>query len=134
MNDEQRNVTLHHLFDEAAHSAPVEEVAWEDLKTRIVRKAKPALARLRPVHWWEHAARWARPAIPAAAAAGLALTLIMLDPGASSDPLPVIDSGLRVETELMRGSLTEAEALMIEASEDESDVMLQAVLTFGNYQ
>jgi len=61
--------------------APMESVDWEGLHGRILEDAEPALSRRRNESgagrraWVRPLARWARPGIPAAAAAALALAV-----------------------------------------------------------
>lgn len=62
---------------------PIDEVDWEGLRERIAGSADPYLARLRTggraraAVWWEYAARWAAPVLPAALAAAAALALLL---------------------------------------------------------
>jgi hypothetical protein len=61
-----------------------DEMDGARLRVAIVARARDHLARLRhqPL-WWEYAAGWARPAVPLALAAGLALAYLV-----GSMPLP----------------------------------------------
>ncbi len=71
---------------------PVDEVDWSALRRRIAQSAEPALARLRrsarTAAWWDYAARWARPVLPAAVAAAAALLLLLGRMESTVEPVP----------------------------------------------
>lgn len=83
-NDENEghDARLRALLRGAYPEPPLDEVDWTALRRRIASDAAPRLARMvrtgraRNV-WWEYAARWAAPALPAALAAAAALVLVL---------------------------------------------------------
>ncbi len=92
---------------------PMDEVDWEGLRERIGRGAELRLARLRAggrarAAWWEYAARWAAPVLPAAVAAAAALVLL-LGRLERATPTPVTVAATRtVETGGTQPSVLEA--------------------------
>ncbi len=80
--DHDQDARLRAQLREALPQPPLDEVDWVALRRRIAADAAPRLARLaaRPRvrnAWWEYAARWAGPALPAAFAAAAALVLVL---------------------------------------------------------
>jgi hypothetical protein len=69
----------------AALPGGADEMDGARLRSAILARAQDHLARLRhqPL-WWEYAATWAKPAVPLALAAALALTFVV-----GSIPVPV---------------------------------------------
>jgi len=80
-NEEQMDAWLREHLRAGLPEPPVDEVDWPELRRRIALRAQPALARLRrsarKAAWWDYAARWARPVLPAAIAAAAALLLLL---------------------------------------------------------
>lgn len=107
---------------------PESEPDWDTLRARIMDRAALPLARLRrQVRWWEHAARWAQPAIPAAMAAGIALAAFLggtLSPGAGdaeamgmAASMPSVDAVLHapftaVELDALAGEGADTDAFL----------------------
>ncbi len=97
----------------------------------ILARAQLPLARLRlQPQWWEYAARWARPAVPLALAAGLALTFAI---GTSSlpgvAPLPEVAAVTLPSLEdVLTYSVPEAEYNLLVAGAGETDALLSFTL------
>ena len=78
----ERDPELARALREAGGDVPFDEVHWDALHARIVDGARLALARRRAATrraptWIELAASWARPAIPLALAASIALMVVL---------------------------------------------------------
>ncbi len=89
---------------------PVDQVDWAALRQRIAQSAEPALARLRrsarTAAWWDYAARWARPVLPAAVAAAAALLLLLGRLQSASTP----------ETQAGPATVASAQRITVEAA------------------
>lgn len=114
---------------------PVEEVDWPTLRRRIAREAAPTLARLRwggrtRGAWWEYAAQWAAPMVPAALAAAAALVLLLgrLDRVTASTTVAAETTSSQVALEAAIGaSQRDAEARALFASVDQDALLREAV-------
>lgn len=74
----EREPEIAAALERATGMPPFDDVDWAQLHARITRDASATLARLRESPtWWSFAAAWARPAIPLALAAGIALVLLV---------------------------------------------------------
>lgn len=115
---------------------PLEEVDWAALRERIAQRAEPALARLRRgaaarrATWWDYAARWAGPALPAALVAAAALTLLLgrlvSVPGATGTQGEAAATRLTLESAL-GAAPSDTETTMLYASADR-DALLRAAV------
>ena len=81
-NEEQeRDARLRAQLRDALPEPPLHEVDWMALRRQIAADAAPRLARFARSRvrgaWWEYAARWAGPALPAAFAAAAVLVLVL---------------------------------------------------------
>ncbi len=75
-DDPRRDSELADFLRRLDGDPPFDAIDWEQLRGRISARAKLPLARLRRgVAWWNYTARWARAAIPLAAAAVLAVVV-----------------------------------------------------------
>lgn len=79
--ENERDDRLRAELRRALPEPPLNEVDWAALRQRIAVEAAPRLVRLargpRRNAWWEYAARWAGPALPAAFAAAAVLVLML---------------------------------------------------------
>jgi hypothetical protein len=114
---------------------PLDEVDWVALRQRIARDAQPTLARLRfggrsRSAWWEYAARWAAPMVPAAVAAAAALALLLGRMDRAGTAVPATESASsQVALEAAIGATQrDAEARALFASVDQ-DALLRAAVT-----
>lgn len=74
----EREPEIAAALERATGRPPFDEVDWTRLHARIARDGAASLARRREAPtWWNIAASWARPAIPLALAAGIALVLLV---------------------------------------------------------
>lgn len=136
-HEEEMDARLREALRGAVPAPPVDEVDWGALRERIARDAAPALARLRqsapgPRSWWDYAARWAVPALPAALAAAAALALLL---GRLSTATPQTQpevasaSATRLTVENAIGaSPSDAEVTALYASADR-DALLRAAVS-----
>lgn len=85
MPDPELGAHLHAVLPDPAAHAP----DWDGLRARLRERAALSLARLRRQRraWWQYAAAWARPAIPAAVAAAALLAVVL---GRQPEPLPAL--------------------------------------------
>jgi negative regulator of sigma E activity len=109
----------------AANEAVGEVARLEPLRQSIRARAVMPLARLRQrPHWWEVTARWARPAIPMAAAASLALAVLVGNlPTPANDALET--AGLPYLEEVLAASLPSAEYELLAFGGSESEALLR---------
>jgi len=114
---------------------PVDEVDWEGLRARIAAGAEPRLARLRlggraRAAWWEYAARWAAPVLPAAVAVAAALALLLgrLDNGTPTATATVA-SATRGETQpsVIEAAVSGSSSTVLVATADQ-DALLRAAV------
>jgi hypothetical protein len=112
---------------------PVEQVDWPALRGRIARDAQPALARLRRgamsprAAWWDYAARWAVPALPAALAAAAALTLLLGRLAAPVAAPPTTVATARITMEAALGAAPRDLETTVVASTDQDELLRAAV-------
>ncbi|HET6679952.1 MAG TPA: hypothetical protein VFG84_02015 [Gemmatimonadaceae bacterium] len=101
----EREPEIAAVLERATRRPPFDEVDWTRLHARIARDATATLARLRETPtWWNIAASWARPAIPLALAAGIALVLLV---ASRQDSQPVATDWREVDPRsAMLGALT----------------------------
>ncbi len=125
-------------LEAALPEPPVDEVDWEKLRTRIARGAAPRLARLRAggrarAVWWEYAARWAAPVLPAAVAAAAALALLLgrLDSSSSTPTATTtVASATRSETQpssVIEAAVSGSSSTVLVATADQ-DALLRAAV------
>lgn len=101
----------------------------EPMRAMLRERAQASLARLRRrLNWWEYAAEWSRPAIPAAAAAGLALAFVVGNlpvPAAVGEDaihrLPYIE-------EVLGAVMSESDYNLVLTDGLETDVLLQMAM------
>jgi hypothetical protein len=97
---------------------------WIRLHASVMARAELSLARLRVrPRWWDYAARWARPAIPAAVAASIALVFlfgIVPDRGASVT-LPFLD-------DVLTAAISDSEYELLVADASASDALLRLAM------
>ncbi len=115
---------------------PIDEVDWPALRQRIAQRAQPALARLRrsarTAAWWDYAARWARPVLPAAVAAAAILVLMLgrmeraAAPAAQS--ATVASAAERITVEAAIGATpADAETNMLYGTASQDDLLRAAI-------
>jgi hypothetical protein len=102
---------------------------FEPMREMLRSRAQASLARLRRrLSWWEYAAEWSRPAIPAAAAAGLALAFVVGNlpaPAAMGD-----DPGSRMPyiEEVLGAVISESDYYLVLTDGRETDALLQMAM------
>lgn len=139
-NEEQaRDARLRAELRGALPEPPLHEVDWVTLRRRIAADAAPRLARLARGRvrsaWWEYAARWAGPALPAAFAAAAALVLLLGRLISPATPVTVAtetgSTTSRVQLEAALGASggtgTSAESRVMFASADDDALLRMAV-------
>ena len=100
--------------------------SWEQLRDSIRRRAALPLARLRSRRpWWEYAAHWARPAIPVAAAAGVAFAMLMGNLPAPAAGPETITAGLPFLEEVLAASIPAVELQLLLSGAEEPDALLR---------
>lgn len=110
----------------AAGGGPDEAAQLGPLRNSIRARAAMPLARLRQrPHWWDVAARWARPAIPMAAAASLALAVLVGNLPAPASGALETASGLPFLEEVLAASLPSAEYELLAFGADGSEALLR---------
>jgi len=103
-----------------APAAPVEEVDWGRLHAALHDRAALPLARRRRAARLKRAVRWAALAVPAAAAAGVAL-VVLPEPRSSASVEEVVHASLPAgELDHLISGRAEREALLLAAVGDES--------------
>jgi hypothetical protein len=106
---------------------PAEDAAVLRMRGAIRGRATGPLGRLRNrLRWWEVAAVWARPAIPMAAAAGIALALLV-----GNLPVPATGaagSGLPYMEEVLAGPLSESDYYLVTSGGAGADALLRLAL------
>lgn len=122
-------------LEAALPEPPVDEVDWEGLRARIARGAEPRLARLRlggraRAAWWEYAARWAAPVLPAAVAVAAALALLLgrLD-NSTPTATATVASATRSETQqsVIEAAVSGSSSTVLVATTDQ-DALLRAAV------
>ena len=122
-------------LEAALPEPPVDEVDWEGLRARIARGAEPRLARLRlggraRAAWWEYAARWAAPVLPAAVAVAAALALLLgrLD-NSTPTATATVASATRSETQqsVIEAAVSGSSSTVLVATADQ-DALLRAAV------
>ncbi len=115
-----------------APEPPVDEVDWAALRRRIAQSAEPALARLRrsarTAAWWDYAARWARPVLPAAVAAAAALLLLLArlqSAGTTTQPQAPVASAPRITVEAAIGAAPNDEVTSVLYAASDQDALLR---------
>jgi hypothetical protein len=100
------------------------------LRAAILARAELPLARLRlQPFWWEYAARWARPAVPVALAASLALGYLI-----GTTPLPGAGVGagaaasLPFLEEVLTSPVPQAEYDLLHSGEGDTEALLRFAL------
>jgi hypothetical protein len=107
-------------------SAPPDVDGLAGLRAAIRERAALPLAARRVPRWWEVAAGWARPAIPLAAAAGLALAVAV-----GSLPVPAAPGGANTAATLphlddaLAAGIPDAEYRLLTSEGAEPDALLQ---------
>ena len=123
-------------LEAALPEPPVDEVDWEGLRARIARGAEPRLARLRlggraRAAWWEYAARWAAPMLPAAVAVAAALALLLgrLDNNSTPTATATVASATRSETQqsVIEAAVSGSSSTVLVATADQ-DALLRAAV------
>ncbi len=136
-NEEKLEAWLRERLRTALPEPPVDEVDWAALRQRIARRAEPQLARLRrsarAAAWWDYAARWAKPALPAAIAAAAALALLLgrmqtTSQGQATTTVATIATSQRLTVENAIGAAPRDEETSALASAD-GDELLRAAVT-----
>lgn len=115
---------------EALPEPPVDEVDWAALRLRIARQSELALARLRRsprgVNWWDYAARWAMPALPAALAAAAVLALLLGRLEQQTPPQPTtVASAERITVETAIGATPRDEETSVLFTARDRDALLR---------
>jgi hypothetical protein len=102
----------------------------EGLHAAIMARAQLPLARLRiQPQWWEHAARWALPAVPVALAASMLLALAVGSvplPGLS--PAPDAAATLPMLEDVLTYSVSEAEYNVLVSGTADAEALLSFAL------
>jgi hypothetical protein len=126
--DPPRDAELAARLRELETTRPGDRVDWTRLRRTTLVRAADALARLRQRgSWWEYAARWARPAIPLAAAAGLALAVLLGTlhvPQGAVGPLAT----LPFLEEVLIAPIPEPEAQLLYTAGAEPDALLRLAI------
>jgi hypothetical protein len=105
--DPQRDPALEHALRELGPEPPMEAVDWDGLQRSVGARALALLARRRRT-WWEYAASWAGPAIPATLAACVALVVALVlagSPDAAPEPGMLAGEPPAMEEVLWAGAL-----------------------------
>ncbi len=115
-----------------APEPPVDDVDWTALRRRIAQSAEPALARLRrsarTAAWWDYAARWARPVLPAAVAAAAALLLLLgrlQTASPTPEPQTAVASAPRITVEAAIGAAPQDEVTNALYTSSDQDALLR---------
>ena len=132
---DEMDAKLREALRGALPQPPVEQVDWPALRGRIARDAEPALARLRRgamsprAAWWDYAARWAVPALPAALAAAAALTLLLgrLAAPVAAPVSTVATATARITMESALGAAPRDLETIVVASTDQDELLRAAV-------
>lgn len=100
------------------------------LRAAVLARAEPALAaRRQQARWWEHAARWARPAIPLALAASLALAYLVGNTTLPTGSAPETTAASLPHLEdVLSSELPDAEYRVMVSSEGETEALLRLAL------
>lgn len=79
LDDPARDPALASALRDLGPEPPMEAVDWDRLERAVAARARRQFGSRRPgAAWWQPVAAWARPAIPLALAAGIALLLAVL--------------------------------------------------------
>ena len=136
-NEESMEAWLREQLRAALPEPPVDEVDWAALRQRIARRAEPQLARLRrsarASAWWDYAARWAKPALPAAVAAAAVLALLLgrmqTVPQAQSPAVATATQTQRLTVESAIGASPQDEETSVLFASADRDELLRAAVT-----
>jgi hypothetical protein len=108
-----------------------DEMDGARLRTAIMTRARDHLARLRrqPL-WWEYAASWAKPAVPLALAAALALAFVLgsIPMPASSPATEVAVATLPSLEDVLTHQLPDAEYNLLLSRSGDTDALLNFAL------
>jgi hypothetical protein len=110
-SDPPRDPALARALRQATADPAAARTDWARLHAAIDAGAARIIARRR-LAWWDHAAGWARAAIPLAAAAAIALTLLVVRGGQTvpqAQPAPVLEQALAAGDN-DRGMMTDDDA------------------------
>lgn len=127
--DPPRDARLAAVLSAALPAPPADAERLDHLARAVLeRAALPLARRRRRESWWNHAARWARPAIPLAAAATLLLALLLPE-RAPAVAVADVWAGEAVE-EVLRAPLAQTEwgTLVLGADPASADALLRAAL------
>lgn len=132
--ENERDARLRAELRDALPEPPLHEVDWTALRQRIAQQAAPRLGQLAAAPrvrraWWEYAAHWAGPALPAAFAAAAALVLVLgrllntaVPATTVATETAVATAPVQLETALgassTTGSSTESRVMFASADED----------------
>ncbi len=137
-NEERMEAWLREQLRTALPDPPVDEVDWAALRQRIARRAEPQLARLRrsarAAAWWDYAARWALPGLPAAVAAAAVLALLLGRMHATQPTVPTtvataVASAQRITVESAIGASPTNEVTNALYASADRDELLRAAVT-----